>query len=274
MLRLRFILSVLFAPGEPLHRKLLMVLLTATMVYFVSCGQKKNNTPVSLLTPDSKHRYFTKKPESYYYNYNDSLSEIENFDTGYTDSFSVRGTQFRLLADPDTAGNIVLQVNKNGGWLDNLRIDIGPEGYSAESDLNLDGYNDFQNALLRGTMFYLFDTMKREYHTVPVYLAFEWTMIDSAKKLFCNYYSTKGLSYTNLFSLEGLKQHYLYTAQVEPYMVSKKERIRVRLYKINNNDLQDTVFVQQRIYDPEMGEFDAVEYWRRVMKIQNPKPKF
>ena|GEM_PF-5193923 len=232
----------------------------------VSCRQK--NSAKTFKKEDSLkvvNSYFSAKPGEYYFKYDTTKSNIENFDKGYVDTFSIRGIQFKLFTNPDSLGDLELQVLKNGLWQSNFKIPYGTNGNSAEIDINQDGFNDFQNSLLRGSQVYLFDTTQMRFYPEPISLAFEWTIIDSLQKLYSNNYEIKGISETDLFKLDGFKQTFLYNAPINYDISDNKEIATVRLYKIKNNDFTDTLFISQQKYNLLKNDFDYKKYWRNVI---------
>jgi hypothetical protein len=217
---------------------------------------------------NSKHSssYFSKKPTKYYFQFDTSKGDIENIDNGYVDTFSIRGIQFKLFSNPDSLGDLELQVLKNSSWQSNLKIPYGTNGHSIDTDINQDGNNDFQNSLLRGSQVYLFDTNQMKFHSEPISLAFEWTIIDSLQKLYCNNYEINGISETDLFKLDGLTQTFLYNAPITYEISANKEIATVRLYKVKNNDFSDTFFISQKKYDLLKSEFDYKKYWLALIR--------
>ena len=205
--------------------------------------------------------YFSEKPEKYYFTYDNSRSEIENFSSGYVDTFSILKIKFKLFSNPDSTSDLELDVWKNGRWQTNLKIPYGTNGYSVKADINEDGFNDFQNSLLRGSEVYLFDKTQMRFSRQPIHLAFEWCMIHKKQKLYSNNYESHDVYETDLFRLDGLKQTFYYTAPIDYKVEKNEETATLRLYKISNNNLSDTIFIAQKVFDLLKGDFDYKKFW-------------
>lgn len=224
------------------------------LLLICSCESRKVIMPVKTESTISK-------------SYNTSKSKIENFDSGYVDTFSIGATKFRLFSNPDTLGDLELQVMKHGKWQTNLRLPYALNGNNATADINGDGANDFVSSLLRGSRVYLFDTSKQEFHENPISLAFEWSIIDKTQQLYSNNYSSHDYYETNIFKLDGFHQTFYYTAPIEYTIGDGEETATLRLYKVHNNNLADTTFVSQHKFDVLSGNFDYKMFW--IDKIKN-----
>ncbi len=210
--------------------------------------------------------YFSKKPQKHYLNYDKTKNEIENFSSGYVDTFSVRKTKFKLFSNPDSTSDLELDVWKNENWKMNLKIPYGVNGYSIKTDINQDGFNDFQNSLLRGNEVYLFEENQMRFSTKPIVLAFDWCLIDKKQKLYSNNYESHNYNETNIFKLDGLRQVFYYTAPIHYKINEDKENAILRLYKVSNNNLRDTTFITQKEFDLSEAEFDYKKFWKGFIK--------
>ncbi len=243
-------------------------ILSVSLLSLSSCKQKDNSRSINKQGDwlKAKKIYFSTKPTNYYFEFDKSKSNIQNFDSGFVDTFSIRSTRFKLFSNPDSSGDLELRVFKNGYWLLNTKIPYGINGMSYDIDFNKDGFNEFQNSLLRGSQIYLFDTAKLEFHSEPISLAFEWTIIDSSQKIFSNNYELSGIYQTNLFKLNGYRQKFLYTAELDYKVTTIKTKLFVRLYRVMKNDLTDTVFISQQHFDLKNKSFDYKKYWLTIIK--------
>jgi hypothetical protein len=238
----------------------------ALLLVYSSCKERKAIIPIESDNSESTGTYFSQKPASYYYAYDASKSEIENFSNGYIGTFSVAGTNFQLLSNPDSLGALELQVIKSGNWQTNLKVPYGINGNQAKQDFNGDGFNDFVTSLLRGNQVYLFDTSKNEFYSEPVSFAFEWTEIDKGKNLFSNNYSSHDYYETDLFKLDGFRQTFLYTAPIQYTITDGTEMATLRLYKVRNNNLDDTIFVAERRLEILQSPFEYKIFWSDLIK--------
>jgi hypothetical protein len=238
------------------------------LILLLSCRGKQQTDTKKLIPIDSAKSsiYFSKKPTSYYYTIDTSKNEMENFDSGYIDTFSIAGIQFRLLSNPDSSSDLELQVMKGKTWVNNLKLVYGINGNAADTDINNDGFNDFKSSLLRGSEIYFFDPVEKQFRQAPINLAFEWTVINKAEKLYSSNYEIRGLYETNLFRLTNYKQTYFYRAPIRYNITDREETATVRLYKVRNNDLTDTIFMYERKFDLKNTGFDYKIFWANVLK--------
>ncbi|MET0244890.1 MAG: hypothetical protein ABW174_15535 [Flavitalea sp.] len=213
-----------------------------------------------------RSQWFTVKPPRYYNIFDTAKSIIDNLDSGYVDTFSIRKTRFRVYSDPDSSGELTLQVFRNSSWVNNLKIDYALNGYSYDFDLNLDGFDDLSINYRRGSGLYFFDTAKLEFCNDAISIAFRCLLLDTAGKIYANYYDGPGFTDSDLFRLDGLRQIYLYESEMRDEMDSVKEIRTARLYKVRNGDSADTIFVDQQKFDLIKDEFDDKQYWRRIIR--------
>lgn len=240
--------------------------IVSLLILLYSCKEK--NATISIKTHNEHpiESYFLEKPNRYYYSYDYSISEIENFNSGYVDTFSVANTKFQLLSNPDSLGDLELQVMKNDKWYTNLRLPYAINGNEVATDINQDGFKDFHSSLLRGSKVYLFDSQNKQFYQEPIYLAFEWSIIDKKEKLYINNYSTHDYNETNLFKLDGFKQIFYYDAPIKYEIGAGVETATIRLYKIRNNNLDDTIFISQQKIDILHSDFDYKKFWSDIIK--------
>jgi hypothetical protein len=211
---------------------------------------------------EQQNTYFSKRPAEYYYTYDTLKSQIENFDSGYVDTFSVDDVKFKLFSNPDTSGDLELQVLKNGQWVTNLKTPYGINGNEADIDFNNDGFIDFTVSMLRGSGTYLFDTTNKLFNSEAISHAFEYKLIELERKIYADIYE-RDLWETYIFSLKGFKQQYLYCARLE--MINKdKETARIKLYKYNTKG--DEVFIEQKIIKKVYDNFDYEIFWKEFLK--------
>jgi hypothetical protein len=240
----------------------------AFSLLFCSCEDRKGVNSFEVDNAKPGTTYFSHKPRNYFYTYDTSKNEIENFSSGYVDTFSVAWTNFQLLSNPDTLGDLELQVMRNGKWRTNLKLGYGINGNEAATDVNQDGFNDFVSSLLRGNAVYLFDSARKEFHSEPVSFAFEWAVIDSTQKLYSNNYSGHDYYETDLFKLDGFQQTFFYTAPIEYFIGDNEETITLKLYKVRNNSFEDTTFLFQKKFNMLRSEFNYEQFWTKLLKEQ------
>src|SRR5688572_13068905 len=157
------------------------------IVVFFSC-KTRNDISAKKISKQKSTTYFSDKPEEYYYTYDTSKSEIDNIDAGYIDTFSIGGTRFQLFSNPDSLGDLELQVFHNNRWVTNFKTPYGVNGNEALADFNYDGFTDFTVSFLRGSGTYLYDSSKKWFHPDAISHGFDWTAIDTDKNIYADIY--------------------------------------------------------------------------------------
>ena len=192
--------------------------------------------------------------------------KIRKIDSVYIDTFLIKNTRFKIVPKVDKYTGLEVYVWKNGTWAGNLLLPYATNGYSFDGDVNEDGFDDFQNSLLRGSEVYLFDPTLMQFSKTPVYFAFDWCLLDKKQKLYANNYEIEGYNETNLFRLEGVGQVYYYRAPIEYKVNNSEETETLRIYKIANNDLNDTTFITQKRINLLADSFDYRKFWMKFIK--------
>ena len=244
--------------------KRIPILIFPLFLLFVSCQQKKN-TASSDKNNSATDTTVALKPDQYYSRFDSNKTEIENYEAGYMDTFSVNGNRFRLYSKKGPGGNLSLDIFRNDAWLEDLQLPFGSYGFSHDTDLNNDGYADFRNSRLRGSEVHLYDPAGQRFHESPVYLAFDWGKVARGRNIYYNNYESANLQVSNVFLLAGFKQSFLYTSMLYfPTDPSAKQAI-IRLYKLFNHNLNDTQFVNEKqVAIPDNG-FDYKKYWQEAL---------
>jgi len=244
-----------------------MRLLLSGIAIMLACSCKSKvdgiKPPVSAVLKNKD--YFSEKPLSYYYSYNDSLGRMENLNAGYIDTFSVGGKRFRLFSNPDSVSDLELQVLHQGRWQSNLKVSYGTNGNEAAEDVNGDGYVDFAVSLLRGSQVYLYDTAKKRFHSKPIHIAFEWSKLDNAKGLYAQEYTNGDFWHTSLFLLEGLTQRVLFQADIETKVEPGREIGLLSLYKVTSRD-DEPVLISTKELDLLKTNFDYRHFWQSFVR--------
>lgn len=206
--------------------------------------------------------YFSDKPEEYHYTYDTSKSEIENIDAGYIDTFSIGGTRFQLFSNPDSLGDLELQVFQNNRWVTNFITPYGINGNEALVDFNNDGFTDFTVSFLRGSGTYLYDTAKKWFHPDAISHGFDWTVIDTNKNIYADIYE-RDMWDTNLFTLEGFNQQYLYTAHLK-LTDTANQTASLELYKYDSSG--NEVFIEKKTISNAFENFNYEVFWKDFIR--------
>ena len=242
------------------------------LMVVASCSEGRiKNDLVSSNTNQESNNYFAEKPAKYTYDYNSSLSEIENYDQGFMDSFNILGKRFRVRLDPDSLGDLLLEVFDNNTWNKNLDFLYPMNSWFADDDVNNDGWPDLQAVYRRGIQVYLFDSADKRFFPDAAHFQFDWVLIDTLKLIYADYCDIKDFGGTRLFTLKRKKQIFLYEAPFTVKSARDSYFYTFRLSKIINNNLEDTVFIKADRYDMVKDDFDFVEYWKDFMKTSTYK---
>lgn len=243
-----------------------LAIVTITIIY--SCKSDKITSRIENEKEDTlkNARHLAQKSEKDHYKYDSTKSTFENFNEGYMDTFSINGSRFQFLLNPNSRGEFELQVMKNEHWVNNLNVPYAIYGSNANHDINEDGLNDFICSFLHGVQVYLFDDTVKQFCKEPIYIAHDWSVIDSARKLYSNNYAYANYWQTDLFLLKDLKQTFLYNAVIDLHIDSMKEPGYVHLYKLKNGEMDDTTLIGQSEFDNLREGFDYKAYWKKFAK--------
>ncbi len=136
---------------------------------------------------------------------------------GYIDTFTVAGNNFHLIHH-DTLFDGLIEKKINNNWIKCFDIELGNHnGYSLK-DVNLDGYTDFLHDWKRYSEVYFFDPLKQNFSDTPLAaIAFEYTLIDTSRKIFCDFQEGKGMCgqiSSLLYTFHGFAKYYLYNLEL------------------------------------------------------------
>jgi len=202
------------------------------------------------------------------YVYDSSLTQLENFDKGYIDTFSLNNTLFRIVPDKASTikGRLQLQKNVNGEWQKRISfgypIDVHSVHYTRQTDVNCDGYNDLsvnQKHLRDG---YIFDPAVNDFVQTAVPAGYAVTMIDSTQHLIASIDNDEGL-------VNGISMLYKITPDFKMYVycylfITDNSSGTVKtcnLYKCANGNVNTKVKVEVSTVKSETFDFYA-DYWK------------
>ena len=209
-------------------------------------------------------------PKSYTYNYDFGLPYVENLRSGFMDTFSIAKTQFRYRLSPDTSENCIVEKLENGNWrkIFQTYYSYYTEHYGFLCDVNLDGYEDFVEEYKWYSDAILLNPLTKEFDTSTKFSLDDWTIVDSTKKIFCNYREVHGVQEaSSLYTFNGHKCSVLYSIKFIFKEADDPILKGVEIYKgdIENKDckcaLINTIKIRSKHY-----EFDYASFWRKRYK--------
>src|SRR5262249_144356 len=129
-------------------------------------------------------------------------SSINHFSDAYIDTFSEDGCKFRIVSPVEsyaTGGNSVrLQNLLNNQWTYigvELKNNIYGSNYDYSVDINNDGFNDITNYLRFSQDVYFFNPTTKNFIAIdPEAISYDWTLIDTAKNIYCDFNEEKRMS--------------------------------------------------------------------------------
>lgn len=195
-------------------------------------------------------------PEKYTYTFDSTLTENDNFFAGYMDSFSVGGTPFRILYAPSDEGELDMQYHFNNKWTSNFKAWYGFHGYDRKTDINLDGYADFQYFAALTAQANLFNDSTHQYDKYSFRLSLQYGVLDAAKKIFYNLYWEHEQDFkSDVLIYKNRRPYYL-------YQIVRYNPQLTRLYRCNAGKLNDTTAIRDlQIASPiSLANFDR--YWK------------
>jgi len=202
------------------------------------------------------------------YEYDSSLTQLENFDKGFIDTFSVNNTAFRIV--PDKAGKfkgrLMLQKNADGSWQDRFSfgypIDVHAVHYEIKLDVNCDGYKDLTVNSKHLRDGYIFDPATNEFAKTYVPAGYDAVMLDPEKHIIASIDNDEGL-------VNGISVMYKITPDFKQYAYyymfitdnSTGTKKTCTLYKCANGNVNSRVKVDVTTVPAENFSFYA-DYWK------------
>lgn len=150
--------------------------------------------------------------------WNDTISQ---YSEAYIDTFSVNGNKFRFVspvASHRTGTNTLrLQQLINNQWyITNLELNdnVHGGGYDHTKDINADGYNDITNDVRFTQEVYFFNPASKTFFNSSLTIINpDWTLLDTANKIFCDFQQFKGMEgeiSSSLYTFRDFKRYELY----------------------------------------------------------------
>lgn len=208
---------------------------------------------------------YKKKPNQYYFNYDTTLTEAENFFSGYTDTFSIAGTTFKIFCDPNPTGELEIMMQKNGQWVHNIDSYFGVNGYDRKSDINNDGYPDFQFFSQTNSHIYLFNDSAKCFDDFAGEISLLYAVADSSRNIFFQEWLQTTHEYqSDLLTYKNRKPYYLFMLYTLPKKNNEQLNTTVRLYKCNEGKLNDTLFIKEQTLNLPVEKFNAKQYWNAL----------
>ena len=245
------------------------ILLLLTSIWSACNGDNDQAKSVKKTDPDSD-QYLTKKPSHFHFNYDSSKKEIQNYDLGYTDSFSIEGKHYELRLNPlpHTKDGMEMIQFENGEWQTNFRDNFGTYGIDRSYDMNNDGFPDFQTFYPGYSWLHLYDSANKKFskETFPISLNFQ--LIDSNRNIYYEVWEadTAKIIKSDLYQFEGNYQKFLY-ALTTPVIKSEKGNKRMlRLYQCSHRNLADTVLIKKILVDESKQPFSQQKFWKEFVK--------
>lgn len=182
---------------------------------------------------------------------------------GYVDTFSVNNCRFRIVHH-DTLYDGIIEKYNEGRWIENITFEsLGNHNdYDRTRDVNGDGYNDIILSWKWDTQVFLFNSHFNHFEDDSLWLPDEWEMIDSTRKIFCNYWEHEKVSesHSELYTFKGNKLQVLF--HLEFISDSDDEEIKkLVLFKVVNGN---KIKVKESPFKED--DFDYVSYWEKNYK--------
>lgn len=187
--------------------KMQLIWIVLTMLAAASCKQKSVVSDTQKIKSDTLQTGEEEKLP-----YKDSTIQ-QNGSRGYIDTFSIAGNHFRLV-DEDSTYSGVVQKSVGNKWEDVFEVVLANHNAYSLKDVNLDGYLDFLHSWNWFDEVYFFDTVKQSFvDTVLANVEPEYTILDSSKRIFCDFHEGKRLCGhigSTLYTFRGFKKFNLY----------------------------------------------------------------
>jgi hypothetical protein len=222
----------------------------------------------------------------------DDTMEIDSRPLYYLDTFTESGNKFRLVHIKEDYDNVAtLEKFINGHWIRRIEFERfnGSGDVTHSMDVNNDGYNDITEEHKFSNSAYFFDIAKNDFiHTSGAYIN-DFFLLDTTKNLFCDFEEYRqmcGQIHSRLYTFRNFKRIDLFDLELynctetnnDVSLVTKlilSKYYERKTYKPNwgTDSLValKTIKLSKPInldkdYDPNIGYFDYVNFWRKNYK--------
>lgn len=205
---------------------------------------------------------------------------MDRFDSAYIDTFSVGGNQFRFINPIANKPQLDIVV-----YLEKLVYDkwvytgftLGTMNhvyeYEHSRDVNGDGFIDITQNYKWNQAVYFYDPQIKSYRTNSNWLIREeyytnsaWTLIDTPRKIFCDFFAGKemcGDIHSTLYTYNGFQKEDLY--DLELYNCTKTNNDTHLVTKLILNKC-----LRRKYYDPAI--FSSIDSLVEIKEIPLSKP--
>ncbi|MBA4198424.1 MAG: hypothetical protein C0459_12810 [Chitinophaga sp.] len=231
-------------------------------------------------------------------------STMGRFDSAYIDTFTVDGNQFRFINPygdtiPKLDKLVYLEKRVYGKWIyTGLALGTMNHVYDFHHsrDVNGDGYIDITQDLKWDQIVYFYNPQT---HTYPSnsswhidsddYINSNWVLIDTSKKIFCDFFEGKGRCgsiHSTLYTFNGTVKKNLYDLELyncsteDGNLITKlvlSELVERKYYDHHLMFEKDSIISSKDIplkkpidtdkeYDEKIGYFDYVNFWKQRYK--------
>ena len=281
------------------------------LLLIISCNThntlKKNNIAVDTILDSQNIFDTTFKMNSVdtfdYSNFPFWDSTMDRYESAYIDTFSVDNNNFRFVSPTNNTkvtsnaySNVYLEKYLNNKWIYTGFAFSGGNhigNFHHSRDVNGDGFIDItQTQRFKQTVYfynsknknYDFDTTNEEKED---YINPEWELIDTSKKIFCDFQGLKGMCgqiHSQLYTYNGTARQNLYDLELynctetndDVHLVTKLVLTKVverKYYDLREMDSKDSLIYPKDIqlntpidldkdYDSKVGYFDFVKFWK------------
>lgn len=232
---------------------------------------------------------------------------MDRFRSIYIDTFTVDGIKFRFINPEENKQpyDIIVYLEKliNGQWT-YTGFTLGTMNhvydYYHSKDINGDGFIDITQDLKWNQAVYFYDPRTKTYKSnnkyvlqKDYYINKEWTLIDTSRKIFCDFSDGKQMCddiHSTLYTFDGFNQKDLYDLELYNCTETDDDSLfrfvtklvlskclqrkyydkRVFVSKDSLVTVKEIVLSQpidlQKEYDDKVGYFDYVAFWKQHYK--------
>ena len=275
-----------------------LIFLTALIFSVASCKNNKSNVDLktisdttildtSKLSSDSNNLQVNKIDTIKYSNLPYWDTTMDRFRSVYIDTFSVDGNRFRFInpvADKEQLDILVyLEKLVNANWVF-TGFTVGTMNHVGDyhhlRDVNGDGFIDItqDERFVQAVYFYdpktkTFPGTTDPHNPETNFINPNWELIDTAKKIFCDFQMFKGMCgqvHSHLYTYNGTVRQPLYDLELYNCTETNDNTdtiTKLILYKpIANNEtygqkISETLLTKPFVLDDDSLKFDFKKYW-------------
>lgn len=192
----------------------------------------------------------------------------QRFEAGYVETFEVNNTSFSFQKNGQQKNKYDLKVLQNGQWATNLTLPMPRHSFFVTNDMDLDGYFDLTFLEGANIKMYFFDKAKQQFDSNALTFTGDYALLDSTQLIYGTNDWVNMTWNITILSIRGRSKAYLQKA-VMPLVNNTNngsfEITGARIYKCNNGNVADTVFMGSIAIHKQFGDFSLRQFMKDMV---------